>query len=79
MPLGLKYYSDMKYAPLSDLLRQASINTDNQLMALYDSSWQDCPDTDRITGEYIMFYQGGPIENSKHVPVPIDKYSTESD
>ena len=79
MPLGLKYYSDMKYAPLSDLLIQASINTDNQLMALSDSSWQDCPDTDRITGEYIMFYQGGPIENSKHVTVPVAQYSTESD
>ena len=46
MPLGVKYYSDMKYAPLSDLLRQASINTDNQLMALSDSSWQYCSGTD---------------------------------
>ena len=30
--LGLNYYSDMKDAPLSDLLIQSSINTDNQLM-----------------------------------------------
>ena len=61
MPLGLKYYSDMKYAPLSDLLIQASINTDNQLMTLSDYSWQDCPETGRIIGEYIIFYQCGPI------------------
>ena len=30
--LGLKYYTDMNDAPISDLLRQASIKTDNQLM-----------------------------------------------
>ena len=28
----MKYWAQMKYAPLSELLRQASINTDNQLM-----------------------------------------------
>ena len=46
--LGLKYYADMRDAPLSDLLRQASIHTENQLMDLSDSSWQDFPDTGRI-------------------------------
>ena len=56
MPLGVKYYSDMKYAPLSELLRQASVNTDNQLMTLSDYSWQDCPETGRIIGEYIIIY-----------------------
>ena len=29
-----KYYADIKNATLSDLLRQASIKTENQLMAL---------------------------------------------
>ena len=36
--LGLKYYSDMNDAHLSDLLRQASIKTENQLMVFSDSS-----------------------------------------
>ena len=54
--LVLKYYSDMKYVPLSDLLIQAIINTDNHLMAFSGSSWQDCPDTGRNTGAYIIFY-----------------------
>ena len=58
----------MKYAPLSDLLRQDSIKTKNQLMAFYDSSWKDCPDTGRSTGAYIIFYQGGPIGHGTHVP-----------
>ena len=30
--LGLKYYADMNDAPVSGLLRQASIKTDNPLM-----------------------------------------------
>ena len=36
--LGLKYYADMKYAPLSDLLIQANIKTDNQLIVFSYSS-----------------------------------------
>ena len=31
--LGLKHYADMNDAPVTDLLRQAIIKTDNQLMA----------------------------------------------
>ena len=48
--LVLNYYADKKDAPLSHLLRQASIKAENQLMAFYDSSWQYCPDTGRNTG-----------------------------
>ena len=36
---GLKYYADMKDSPLSDMLRQANINTENQLRAFSYSSW----------------------------------------
>ena len=50
--LGFKYYADMNDAPLSDLLIQASIKTENQLMALSDSSIQDFPDTGISTGVY---------------------------
>ena len=48
--LGLEYYADMNDAPVTDLLRQDSIKTENQLMDFSDSSWQDCPDTGRSTG-----------------------------
>ena len=37
--LGLKYYADIKDAPLSDLLRQANIKTENQLADFSESSW----------------------------------------
>ena len=77
--LGLKYYSDMNDAPVSGLLIQTSIETKNHLMDFSDSSWQDCPDTGRITGAYIIFYQGGSIEHVTHVPGPVAQSSAESE
>ena len=77
--LGLKYYADLNDAPVTDMLRQANINTKNNLMAFSDSSWQDCPDTGRSTGEYIIFYQGGPIDHGTHVPGPVSQSSAESE
>ena len=65
--LGLKYYAYMNDAPVSDLLIQASIKTENHLMYFYDSSWKDCPYTGRSTGAYIIFYQGGPIDHVTHM------------
>ena len=71
--LGLKYYVDMNDAPVIDLLRKASIKTENHLMAFSDSSWQDCPDTGISIGAYIIFYQCGPIEHGTHVPGPVSQ------
>ena len=75
--LGLNYYADMKDAPLSNMLRQAIIKTENQLMFFSDSSWQDCPDTGRITWAYIMFYQGVTFDHGTHVPEPFAQSSAE--
>ena len=77
--LVLKYYADMNDALVSDLLRQASIKTENQLMTFSDSSWQDFPDTGRITGGFIIFYQCGNIYHGTHVTGPVDQSSAESD
>ena len=73
--LGLNYYSGMKDAPLSGLLIQASINNENQLMALSDSSCKDFPDTGRDTVAYIIFYQGDTIDHGRHVTVPVAQSS----
>ena len=75
--LGLKYYADLNDAPVTDLLRKSNVKTRNHLMAFYDSSWQDCLYTGRSTGEYIIFYQGGPIDHGTHVPGPVDQSSAE--
>ena len=48
-------------------------------MAFSDSSWQDCPDTVISTGEYIIFYQGGPIDHGTHVSGQVAQYSAESE
>ena len=76
--LGLKYYSEMKYSPLSGLLIQSSIKTDNQFMGLSDFVCKDCPDTGRIKGAYMIFYQGVSIYYCTPVPVPVDQLSAES-
>ena len=69
--LGLKYYACIKYVPLSEILRKASINTDNQFTAFSYSSWKDCKDTVRSTGAYVIFHQGGPIDYVTYVPGPV--------
>ena len=48
-------------------------------MTFSDSSWQDCLDTGRSTGEYMICYQGGPIDHGTHVPGPVAQSSTESE
>ena len=73
--LDLRYYADLNDAPVTDILRQANIKTKNHLMAFSDSSWQDCPDTGRITGAYNILYQGEPIDHGTHVPVPVAQSS----
>ena len=77
--MGLKYYADLNDAPVTDILRQGNLKTKNHLMAFSDSSWQDCPDTGRSTGAYIIFHQGGPIDHGAHVTVPVAQSSTESE
>ena len=75
--LGLKFYADMKDAPLSKLLRKASIKTDNKLMVSSDSICQYCPDTGRSKVAYNIFYRGSPIDHGTHVTVPVAQSSAE--
>ena len=77
--LGLEYYSKIEDAPISDLLRPARIQTENQLMVFYNSIWHYCPDTGRSTVAYIVFYQCGPIDHCAHVLGPVPQSSEESE
>ena len=77
--LVFKYYADMNDAPVTDLLRQASIKTENHLMDFSDSSWQYFPYTGRSIGAYIIFCQGGPIDHGTHVPGSVAQFSAESE
>ena len=69
--LGLKYYTDLNDAPVTDLLRQANIKTNNHLMGFSGSSWKYCPDTGRSTVSYIIFYRGGRIDHGTHFTGPV--------
>ena len=59
--LGLKYYADMNDAPISDLLRQASINTENKLMAFSDSSWRVFQTLVEVQENIIYFIKMGKL------------------
>ena len=69
----------MNYALVYDLLRKASIKTENQLMAFSNCSFQDCPDTGRSTLAYIIFYQVSTIDHGTHVLVQVAQLSAESE
>ena len=44
-----------------------------------DSCWKDFIDTDRSTGEQIIFYKVGPIDHGPHVPGTVAQSSEESE
>ena len=48
-------------------------------MDFSDSSWQDCLETGRSTGAYIIFYRGGPIDHGTHVQVPVAQESAKTE
>ena len=64
----------LHFEGLVHLLRYiTSIKNENHLMAFSYSIWQDCPDTGRSTGAYMIFYQCGPIDHGTHVPGPVSQ------
>ena len=73
--MGLKYYTDMNDTPVTDLLRQASIKTENHLMDFSYYSWKFFLDTGKSTGAYIIFHQVWPIDYGTRVPGPGAKSS----
>ena len=77
--LGFIYYAKIEFTDLSDILIQSIIKNNNQLLVFFDYNWQDCSDTDSITGEYILFYQGGQIDHWTHVSGPVSQYRYESE
>ena len=44
-----------------------------------DSSWQDCLDTGKSTGGYLIFFSGGLVRFSSNVPSPVAMSSAESE
>ncbi|MGH7954479.1 MAG: hypothetical protein ACREOZ_00810, partial [Gloeomargaritales cyanobacterium] len=76
---GLTFYGDVLQAPVTKLLRDHEIPSQRDLYSFSDSSWQDCPDSGRSTGSYIIFYQGGVVDHSSFVPDPVALSSGEAE
>ena len=72
--LGLKYYPKIEDSRLSNILRQAIIKTEKQLVVFSNSILQDFPDTVRSKVEYIVFYKVVTIYHCTHVPGPVAQY-----
>ena len=47
-----------------------TINEDT-VTTFSDSSWNDCVNTGRNTGGNITTIQGGPVDHSSHLPIPV--------
>ena len=46
---------------------------------MHNSSWQDCTDTGRSTGSFLIFSQGSIVEFRTFVPSPVAMSSAEAE
>jgi hypothetical protein len=76
---GIRHYADLNDSPFTKLLASFNGPTDYPLVLCTDASWQDCPDTSRSTGCYMLFAQGGIVDAASFVPNPIALSSAESE
>ena len=76
---GIRFYSDWKHSNIYHVLESNKIECKNKLVAMSDSSWQDCLDTGKSTGGYLIFFSGGLIRFSSNVPSPVAMSSAESE
>jgi hypothetical protein len=76
---GLTCCSDLSKAPATQLLASIDALTDFPLVMFADSSWQDCPNTSRSTGCYLVCCQGGLVDAVSLAPDPIALSSAEAE
>ena len=69
---GVTYYSDVKRSPIYSLVDEfTDQDPEAPLMLFTDSSWQDCLDTGKSTGSYLLYHQCGIIDAGSFVPTPV--------
>ena len=76
---GLTFYSNIEDAPIYKMLRENKITPSRKLFTFTDSSWDDDFNTSRSTGGYIIFYQGGVVDHSSNMPIPVAMSSAEAE
>ena len=61
------------------MLNEINIQINKETVLTFtDSSWNDCIDTGRSTGGYIILRQAGAIDYGPHLPVPVAMSSSEA-
>ena len=76
---GLKFYRKVEDSPIYKILRKVKIDPIHDIFGIHDSSWQDCPDTGRSTGSYLLMKQGGVVDFNTFVPAPVAMSSAEAE
>ena len=61
------------------LLENSSTINEDTITTFSDSSWDDCVDTGRSTGGNITIMQGGPVDHSSHLQIPVAMSSGEAE
>ena len=76
---GIRFYADIKHSPVYKMLNEINIQINKETVLTFtDSSWNDCIDTGRSTGGYIILRQAGAIDYGPHLPVPVAMSSSEA-
>jgi hypothetical protein len=67
---GIKYYVNPLESPIATTLAEAGAGKANDypIIAVSDSSFDDCPDTHRSTGGFMIHWQGGVVEGVSIMP-----------
>jgi hypothetical protein len=67
---GIKFYSNITKSPLYRHLELTGYNnlTEFPIIVFTDSSFQDCPDSARSTGGFLIFMQGAVIDVTSTMP-----------
>ena len=77
---GIKFYANIKHSPIHKMLKDNNIQiTEETVLTFTDSSWNDCVDTGRSTGGYIILRQAGAVDYGSHLPVPVAMSSGEAE
>ena len=67
---GIRYYADPSLSPLTKRLKEIEQEwvAEHPIVVVSDSSFQDCPDTSRSTGGYMIMVQGGVVGAASFMP-----------
>ncbi len=70
----------MRQSPCYKILKENNIEiSEDTTITFSDSAWNDCVDTGRSTGGNISILQGGPVDHSSHLPIPVAISSGEAE